>query len=155
MGKLVYPHPSTWHGPAPPRSDLHVTAGIPHNWALDFMCMGGTRFIAPEACTITRLSGHNPAEGEVAPGIYGWNIYLTTSSGIEYFATHLENRIDELLNHRVTAGCILGHSGHWPHDPGRSHLHMGVTHPGGEQAAKDHICAVASAARVRGHWPNV
>ncbi len=155
MVKLVYPHPNTWHGPSPPRSDLHETAGLPNNWAIDFMCPGGTRFIAPEAGTITRLSGHNPSEGVIGGDIYGWNIYLTTSSGIMYFATHLENRITELLNHRVTVGCILGHVGHWPHDPGRSHTHLGVTHPGGQAAAKDHICAVAKAARVRPHWPNV
>jgi murein DD-endopeptidase MepM/ murein hydrolase activator NlpD len=152
VNKLVYPHPLGTASHPPPRSDLHQTAGLPGNWALDFMAPGGTRFLAPETGTITRLSGHNPSEGVIDGDIYGWNIYLTAPSGIWYFATHLGNR-DVKVGQKVTAGTILGHVGMWPHDPGRSHTHLGVTHPAGEQAAKDHICKVAAAARTRGHWP--
>ena len=48
-------------------------------------------------------------------------------------------------------GDVFGHVGHWPNDPGRSHTHLGVTHPSGEAAAKQHICDVAEAAHVAAH----
>lgn len=148
----VYPHPLGTPAKAPPRSDLHETSGLANNWALDFMAPGGTRFLAPEAGTITRLSGHRPSEGVIGGDIYGWNIYLTAPSGVWYFATHLGNR-DVTVGQKVRAGDILGHVGNWPGDPGRSHTHLGVTHPAGDRAAKDYICKVAASPRVHGQWP--
>lgn len=149
---LCYPHPLGTKSVAPLRSDLHETAGLSGNWALDFMAPGGTRFLAPEDSEVTRLSGHKPSEGVIDGDIYGWNIYLTTKSGIMYFATHLGNR-DVRVGQWVKRGDILGHVGNWPGDPGRSHTHLGVTHPGGVRAAKDYICKVAAAPRIHGQWP--
>jgi murein DD-endopeptidase MepM/ murein hydrolase activator NlpD len=154
---MVYPHPKgTRHvyiaGGVP--AGLHPTKGLDHNWALDFMAPGGTRFLAPEPGKITRLSGHNPAEGVVDGDIFGWNIYLKTSGGVTYFVTHLGNR-DVKVGQHVRQGDILGHVGHWPHDPGRSHTHLGVTHPSGDEAAKLYVCKVAKAPKVKGQWPAI
>ena len=130
---------------------LHETAGLPHNWALDFMAPGGTRFLAPFDGVVARFSGHDPAMGVIGGDIYGWNIYEDEKNGIQIFVTHLENRVGPVGRH-VKAGTILGHVGHWPHDPGRSHTHLGVTHPGGIQAAKDYVIEIAHSPHVHGTW---
>lgn len=160
---MIYPHPqganshvsTGWHPPVGNLGELstglHETAGLAGNWALDFMAPGGTRFLAPEDGRITRLSGHDPKLGEVEPGIFGWNIFLTTATGIVYFATHLGNR-DVWEGRKVKAGTILGHVGHWPHDEGRSHTHLGITHPDGVSASQERIVKVGEAPRVKGHW---
>jgi hypothetical protein len=121
-----------------------MTAGLPNNWALDFMAPGGTPFLAPQDVWVSRFSGHDPASGVTGGDIFGWNIYLQTSGGVIYFATHLGDRADVLGKH-VTRGTLLGHVGHWPNDPGRSHTHLGVTHPAGKVAAVARIEAVAQA----------
>jgi murein DD-endopeptidase MepM/ murein hydrolase activator NlpD len=153
--QLVYPHPAgTSHtyisGGVP--GGLHETAGLPNNWALDFMAPGGTRFLAPFAGTVTRFSGHNPAEGVIDGSVYGWNLYVEQKNGVWIFVTHLENRVGP-VGRKVKPGDILGHVGHWPHDPGRSHTHLGVTHPGGVKAAKAYVCRIAEAPHVHGTWP--
>lgn len=152
---LVYPqqHPKGVTLHRPPASDLHETAGLPGNWALDFMAPGGTRVLAVEAGEITRLSGHNPDEGVIDGDIFGWNVYLTTPAGRMYFYTHLGNR-DVRVGEKVNAGTIIGHVGHWPGDEPRSHTHLGVTHPDGEQASKEWIVKVSKAVEVSGHWVN-
>jgi len=148
---LAYPHPAGHHLNRPPNSDLHMTTGLANNWALDFMAPGGTPFLCPQDSMILRLSGHNPALGEVAPSIFGWNMYLVTSGGVIYFATHLGDRAagEALREHRVgdhvKRGDLLGHVGHWPNDPPRSHTHLGITHPAGKVAAVARIEAVAQA----------
>lgn len=145
---LVYPHPAGLGLHRPPNSDLHETAGIPGNFALDFMAPGGTPFLAPQASTVSRLSGHDPAEGVLDGDIFGWNIYLTTSPGkVVYFATHLGDR-HVTVGEKVKLGQLLGHVGHWPGDPDRSHTHLGITHPAGYKAAIARIEAVAKAPMV-------
>jgi murein DD-endopeptidase MepM/ murein hydrolase activator NlpD len=151
-GTLDYPHPDTWHGPAPTESGLHQTAGLAGNWALDFMAEGGTQVLAPEAGTIFKLSGHDPATGVHGADIFGWNVYVHTPAGLLYFMTHLGDRGVQ-LGESVNAGDIIGHVGHWPNDPGRSHTHLGVTDPAGIAAAKDRICQVAESPRVAGQMP--
>ncbi|HLY83721.1 MAG TPA: M23 family metallopeptidase [Acidimicrobiales bacterium] len=147
---LCYPHALPWKGPAPPASDLHETAGIPGNWALDFMAHGGTTILAPEDCTVTRLSGHDPKEGDLgAAGIFGWNTYLETHDGLLYFLTHQGSRAVH-VGQKVKLGEIIGVVGHWPNDEPRSHTHMGVTHPDGVKASQVAICKVAEAGRVKG-----
>lgn len=126
---LCYPHPSGLGLHRPSYGDLHPTAGLPGNWALDFMAPGGTPFLAPQDCTVTRFSGHDPALGEVAPSIFGYSMYLRTSGGVVYFATHLGDRT-AAAGTKVKRGDCLGHVGRWPNDPGRSHTHLGVTWPG-------------------------
>lgn len=139
---LVYPHPAGAR--RPPRADLHQTAGLAYNWALDFMAPGGTKVYAPEAAVVWKLSGHDPALGVRDGDIFGWNIYLHTAAGILYFGTHFGDRL-VALGQKVKAGQLIAHVGHWPHDPGRSHTHLGVTHPAGVTAAKNYICKVAQA----------
>lgn len=151
LSQLVYPHPLGTPSSRPPASDLHQTAGLPGNWALDFMAPGGTRYLAPEDGIVSRLSGHDPALGVIDGDIFGWNVYLKTGHGF-YFATHLGNRHVHVGQY-LRAGAIIGHVGTWPHDPGRSHTHLGFTADAGETASKAHIVAVSQAPRVAGHWP--
>lgn len=137
---LVYPHPGPQHRPL--ASDLHETAGLPGNYALDFMAPGGT----PVYCTqdhlkVTRWSGHDPAIGVLDGDIFGWNVYLSSLSGVFYFVTHLGDRVHD-PGSLVQRGDVIGHVGHWPNDPGRSHSHIGVTHPAGKTAAVARIEAV-------------
>jgi len=63
---------------------------------------------------------------------------------VVYFATHLGDHT-ALIGRKVKRGDLLGHVGHWPGDPGRSHTHLGVTHPMGKRAAVARIEAVAKA----------
>ena len=142
---LCYPHPKGLGLRRPPASGLHETAGLPGNFALDFMAPGGTPLLASQDGTITRLSGHDPALGVRDGDIFGWSLYLQTSPGkIIYFATHLGDRAVK-VGQKVKRGQLLGHVGHWPHDPGRSHTHLGITHPAGYTAAIARIKAVAKA----------
>ena len=148
---FVYPHALPWNGPRP--WFLHPTAGIAHNWALDFMAPGGTYVVAPEAATISRWSGHDPKLGEILDdhgrptSVYGWSMYLHTRTGIIYFLTHLDRRYAK-VGDTVRAGDLIGRVGHWPKNEGRSHSHLGVTHPRGETEAKAYIKRVANAIRV-------
>lgn len=143
---LTYPHPRPPLTSRPPAADLHPTLGLPGNWALDFMAPGGTPFLAPQDATVTRLSGHDPAQGVVDGSVFGWSVYLTTVGGVVYFATHLGDRRVRVGQH-VKRGALVGHVGHWPGDPSRSHTHLGVTHPAGKKAAVARILAVAKAPR--------
>lgn len=144
---LVYPHPGGLGLHRPPATDLHPTAGLPGNWALDFMAPGGTMVFAPQDATVTRLSGHDPAEGVMDGDIFGWNIYLTTKGGVVYFGTHFgDKHVTE--GEKVKLGQLIAHVGHWPNDPGRSHTHLGVTHPSGKTAAVARIDAVAKAPMI-------
>jgi murein DD-endopeptidase MepM/ murein hydrolase activator NlpD len=153
--KLCYPHPLgaashvLMYGNKP---GLHPTAGLAHNWALDFMTAGGTLILAVEAGTIWRLSGHNPNEGVIDGDIYGWNTYLHTRDGLMYFYTHQGSR-NVHVGDRVKKGQVIGAVGLWPGDPGRSHTHLGVTHPMGERASKRAILNVAEAPHVQGTYP--
>lgn len=145
---ICYPHPKTASSHvAGGENDLHQTAGIPGNWALDFLAAGGTPVLAVEAGTITRLSGHDPSTGVHDGDIFGWNIYLTTKDNLVYFYTHLGTRTCH-VGDKVRKGKVLGSVGHWPDDPGRSHTHLGVTHPMGDKASKRAICNVYEAPKV-------
>lgn len=127
---------------------LHQTAGLNGNWAMDFCAAGGSDVVAVEACKIVRLSGNDPAQGsDDEIGIFGWSIHYETVKSYRYFSTHYGSRtVSE--GERVKAGTVIGRIGNWPDDPGRSHLHLGVTSPLGESDAKDRIEAVSQAVRV-------
>ena len=133
---LCYPHPAHLGLHRPPASDLHQTAGLPGNWALDFMAPGGTPFLAPQDGTLTRFSGHDPATGVHDGDIFGWSLYLRTSGGVVYFATHLGDHLQAAPGYKVKKGTRIGTVGHWPNDPGRSHTHLGVTWPFGGRLGK-------------------
>jgi murein DD-endopeptidase MepM/ murein hydrolase activator NlpD len=111
------------------------------------MAPGGTAVFAPEQATVWRLSGHDPAQGVIGGDIFGWNIYLYTPGGVIYFGTHFGDK-HVTVGQKVKAGTLIGHVGHWPHDPGRSHTHLGVTHPMGKRAAVARINVVAKASMV-------
>lgn len=145
--KLVYPHPKGARSSVSVKA-LHETGGIPGNWALDFMAPGGTLVLAPQDGIVSRWSGHSPETGEHPGAVFGWSLYLKCGDGV-YFCTHLGVRYAP-VGRRVRAGDILGRVGHWPHDEGRSHTHLGFTSAkGGAAASKARIKAVASAPRVR------
>jgi len=146
--RLCYPHPKGSKSTVNEKW-IHETGGLAHNWALDFMAPGGTPVLAVEAGTIWRLSGHDPAGG-VNGDIYGWNTYLMTRDGLMYFYTHQDLRFVK-LGQRVKRGDIIGRVGQWPGDPGRSHTHLGVTHPMGMRASQRAIKNVAEAPRIVGN----
>lgn len=145
---LCYPHPAGLGLHRPPYGDLHQTAGLPGNWALDFMAPGGTPILAPQDATVTRWSGHDPATGVHDGDIFGWSVYLTTSGRVVYFATHMGDRYGP-PGAKVKRGDLIGHVGHWPGNSGRSHTHLGVSFPFGgtlgKSAAVARIEAVAKA----------
>jgi murein DD-endopeptidase MepM/ murein hydrolase activator NlpD len=132
---------------ATPPTFLHPTAGLLGNWALDWMAPGGTPVVAVEDCAIVKLSGRNPSLGaDQLIGIYGWSIHYRTASGYSYFSTHYGEREPGLeVGQRLYAGDRVGKVGSWPGDPGRSHLHLGVTSPLGPDDAKRRILAVSKA----------
>lgn len=108
------------------------------------MAPGGTEVFAPEQSTVWKLSGHDPAVGVLDGDIFGWNIYLMTPGGVMYFGTHFGDKLVK-LGQKLKAGQLIAHVGHWPYDPGRSHTHLGVTHPMGKRASVARINAVAKA----------
>jgi murein DD-endopeptidase MepM/ murein hydrolase activator NlpD len=69
-----------------------------------------------------------------------------------YFYTHQDTR-RVTVGQKVRKGQVIGEVGHWPNDPGRSHTHLGVTHPMGERASKRAILNVAEAPHVQGTYP--
>jgi murein DD-endopeptidase MepM/ murein hydrolase activator NlpD len=124
---------------------LHPTAGLLGNWALDWMSPGGTPVVAVEPAKIKKLSGRDPRQGaDQAIGIFGYSIHYETSAGYRYFSTHYGERERLYVGQVVQAGQKIGEIGNWPGDPGRSHLHLGVTSPLGVTDAKRRIQAVAS-----------
>jgi len=127
---------------------LHPTAGLPHNWALDFICHAGLGICAPEAGTVTRFSGHDPSDDTADKnGVYGWSTYLTTPAGYVYFITHQGRRYPSLrVGQHVKAGDLLGFVGDQRYRS--DHAHIGVTSPKGEADAKARITAVSRAPRV-------
>jgi len=127
---------------------LHPTAGLAHNWALDFICHAGLGICAPEAATVTRFSGHDPLDDAAdAQGVYGWTTYLTTPAGYVYFITHQGRRYPTLrIGQHVKPGDLLGYVGDQRYRP--DHAHIGVTSPKGEADAKARITAVSKAPRV-------
>lgn len=127
---------------------LHPTAGLAHNWAIDFICHAGLGICAPEAATVTRFSGHDPSDDNAdANGVYGWTTYLRTPAGYEYFITHQGRRYPTLrVGQKVAAGDLIGYVGDQRYRP--DHAHIGVTSPKGDTDAKARITAVSKAPRV-------
>lgn len=144
---LVYPLGKKAPGKRPTAAGIHVTSGLDGNVALDFMTNAGAFFVAPEACRVFRHSGRDPELGVRVGSVYAWSIYLITPSGLLYFATHLSTRY-ALVGDRLRAGDRVGLIAGWPNDPGRTHLHLGVTHPKGEVKARARILEVAGAPKV-------
>lgn len=126
---------------------IHITEGLPGNIALDFLVAGGTALMAPFNGRITRLSGHHPATGVHGSDIFGWSIYLEREDGVFAYMTH-EGEIDCKLGQVMKESEKIGEVGHWPHDPGRSHTHCGITSPRGTHDATRILLEIAAAPRV-------
>lgn len=129
---------------------LHETGGLEGNWALDFMAPGGSVVLSPVDGAVSRFSGHDPDTGVhgEAGDVFGWTIYLVGRGGYQFFLTHLGVR-NVNVGRGVCRGETLARVGHWPNDPGRSHLHLGVTSPHGEADAKATVQLIAKALRLR------
>lgn len=127
---------------------LHPTAGISHNWALDFICNAGLGICAPEAAIVTRFSGHDPSDDTADQnGVYGWSTYLETAAGYVYFITHQGRRYPSLrVGQHVQPGDLIGYVGDQRYRS--DHAHIGVTSPKGDADAKARITAVSKAPRV-------
>ena len=142
---MNYPHPKGAKGKC--AGLIHVTGGLPGNVALEFLAPGGTQVLAVQDGLVTRLSGHPPENGVYPGAVFGWSIYYRVGDGF-YFSTHYGVRYVHEGQH-VRAGQMIGRVGHWPHDEGRSHTHLGFTHDEGTKAATARIKAVAAAPRVK------
>ena len=59
-----------------------------------------------------------------------------------------DNTLTQTLFTWIPVGGLIGKVGGWPNDPGRSHLHLGVTAPGGRAKSVARIRRVAAAPRV-------
>ncbi len=143
----VYPHEKGWASYC--GGYLHETGGIGGNWAYDFLAAAGTPVLAPEAGTVSRTSGYDPATGLHGSNrdVFGWSVYLRCRGGF-YYSTHY-GRLVVAAGTQVLAGQLLGFVGAWPHDPPRSHTHLGYTsftHL--SYLSKNRIRAVAAAPRV-------
>lgn len=151
---LVYPHEKGWASYC--GGYLHSTGGIAGNWAYDFLAAASTPVLASEAGTVSRTSGHDPATGLHGSNrdVFGWSVYLRCKGGF-YYSTHY-GRLVVAAGSVVRAGDLLGFVGAWPHDPGRSHTHLGYTsftHV--SYLSKNKIRAVAAAPRVEARGPRV
>lgn len=106
----------------------HETSGLAGYPALDIFAKPGTEVVAPEAGTISRFSGHDPALGAVegAGGPLGWSIYLTGADGRKYYLTHLGTRLGR-VGETVRAGQPLGTVANYDKYGRRSHLHIGMS----------------------------
>jgi len=145
---ICYPHPLGAKSTI--GQGLHLTAGLPGNWAFDFMAPGGTPVVAVEAAEIVKISGHPPTYvPDSGVGIFGWNLHYKTPAGYRWFSTHYGSLACR-VGQQVKVGQVVAHVGSWPGDPGRSHTHLGVTSPKGWTDAKAKIEAVARAPRVKG-----
>lgn len=121
---------------------LHETAGIPGNWAIDFCAEPGTKIVAVEAGTVTKLSGHSPADDTAdANGVYGWSLHFKTPTGYEYFVTHEGTRTVYEGEHLV-AGTVLGTVGNQRYRP--DHCHYGCSSARGEVDARNRMRQIAA-----------
>ena len=143
----VYPHEKGWASFS--GGFLHETGGISGNWALDFLAEPGTPVLAPEAGTVSRTSGHDPATGLHGShqDVFGWSVYLRGRFGF-FYSTHY-GKLVVGAGSQLRAGDLIGFVGDWPHDRPRSHTHLGYTsftHI--STISKNKIRAVAAAPRV-------
>jgi murein DD-endopeptidase MepM/ murein hydrolase activator NlpD len=144
--RLAYPHPAGARSHYDPHA-LHDTGGLPGNRALDFLAPGGTPVVASQTGIVSRLSGHDPVHGVYPGAVFGWSVYIGCPDGF-YFATHMGARYCHVGQH-VVPGTLLGRVGHWPHDEGRSHTHLGFTAHAGRKASRRRIEAVGLAPHVK------
>lgn len=122
----------------------HDTAGLSGFPAIDLFAPPGTPITAPEAGTITRHSGHDPALppplGQGGP--WGLSIYFVGKSKKVYYLTHLA-QVARLGAYR--GGDVIGIIGDYPGNaPGADHVHEGL-HQG--DSAEAHYASTVFPAR--------
>lgn len=126
---------------------LHETAGLPGNWALDWIAPAGAPILAVETATVTKLSGHDPADDTWdAMGVYGWSVHYETEAGYRYFWTHLGWRAPLKVGAVIEVGTVIGRVGDQQFRP--DHTHGGVTSPNGALDAKRRIEMVRDSPRI-------
>lgn len=105
----------------------HQTAGLAGYPAYDYMAPAGTPCVAPVTGEVTRLSGHNPANGPTngPHGPFGWSLYLHGDNGKTYFLTHLGTRTVH-VGQRVRQGQKIGTVANYARHGGADHIHQGV-----------------------------
>jgi hypothetical protein len=91
------------------------------------MAPAGSPVYAAEGGVVTKLSGHDPAQGAVqgAGGPLGWSVYIRGKSGTEYYYTHLADR-NVKVGQRVTEGQQIAAVADYDSYGRGSHLHLGV-----------------------------
>lgn len=147
LPRLVHPHACC--GPSSVCQDIHPTAGLDGNYALDWCAPGDTLVVAVVDCQVVKISGHPPSHVvDSAVGIFGWNIHYVSAGGYRWFSTHYGTYFVR-VGQKLKRGTAVGRVGRWPNDPGRSHTHLGVTSPHGRADAIRLIRQVAAAPRVR------
>lgn len=103
----------------------HVTAGLDGYPAHDWYAPSGSPVISPADGVITKLSGHDPKLGPLAPhGPFGWSVYVRSLSAT-YYLTHLATR-GVAQGSRVRRGQVLGTVAPWHLHGLPDHVHMGV-----------------------------
>jgi murein DD-endopeptidase MepM/ murein hydrolase activator NlpD len=108
-------------------STRHETAGLAHFPAHDWYAPAGSAVVSPADGIVSKLSGHDPALGPLAPhGPFGWSIYVTTAAGVVYYLTHLATR-NVVLHSRVARGQRIGSVAPWHLHGLPDHVHMGVS----------------------------
>lgn len=123
----VQPHPAPVHLQLPAAfTPTHLTAGLPGYPAVDCFAPAGASVGAAAAGTVVKLSGHDPREGGVPGGAYGWSLYVESSDG-ERYMTHFATRTVR-LGDRVARGDLIGtvcdaRVAHMA--TGLSHVHLG------------------------------
>jgi murein DD-endopeptidase MepM/ murein hydrolase activator NlpD len=130
--RLLYTKPDPV--PPPPAQGLqlpktftptHQTSGLPGYPAIDVFAKPGTLVLAPANGKVTRLSGHDPANGPVGGvhGPYGWSMYVDSSDG-KRFMTHF-GRMDVGVGDDIRAGQVIGTVGDYDRWGGWAHIHLG------------------------------
>lgn len=140
---LIYPHPVGTPGRY---GGIHPTGGLLGYAALDFMAPGGTVVFAIYPGTIRKVSGRDPSYGVRLGDRFGYSIYLERADGVDSFQTHFGSKLVR-VGQKVEVGQPIGTVGHWPHDPGRSHTHIGVN-AGSWMRSVDFVENVAHAPRI-------
>jgi len=116
----------------------HATSGLPVAGsttfptdlaypAWDVGAPAGTPVLAPEAGTVVRLSGRDPALGP-SGGVHGpfaLSLYLKGASGAVYFLTHLGS-LSVREGQAVGAGQPVGTVADYARWGGANHVHVGV-----------------------------
>jgi hypothetical protein len=107
----------------------HNTSGLPGFPARDWMGHGGSLVLSPIRGVVSTSRPFGKLEHQdPRNGFYGARLYLERPNGKEIYMAHFglgSHDIRVRPGTKVVPGTPLGYVGHWPGDPGRSHIHVG------------------------------